>query len=243
MKVKIFTQVNRCNFFLDIWLNYYSKVVKQEDIHIYYEDMFRQNIKVYLWNRGYAKVNVTYVNTILDLKYFNQVQKELLQESDVLLYADPDEIIFSKDLKKVLNTFSDSYLTTTGFEIIHNIQTEAAFDVNKKMMEQRSFGLYMIEYNKPLILKEPLSWTLTGKHSYKIPMNLVDGLYLIHLCRFDFYTLLKLNIQNKSRYTKNQNACWHHLITDEQNLKDYYNQYYQPKLIEIPEEIKNNLDI
>ena len=212
-------------------------------MYIYYENKFGQDIIKYLQNRNFGDVNVINVDTIISLNYFNEVQKELLTGADVLLYADPDEIIFSTDLVNLLNTFDSPYLTTTGFEIIHNIQMEAAFDVNKKMMEQRSFGLYMIEYNKPLVLKEPLRWTLTGKHSYKIAMNLVEGLYLIHLCRFDFGTLLQLNIQNKSRYTKNQNACWHHLITDEQKLKDYYNRYYQPKLIEIPEEIKNNLDI
>ena len=242
MKVKIFTQVNRCNFFLDIWLNYYSKIIKQEDIHIYYEDMFGQNIKVYLWNRGCAKVNVTYVNTILDLKYFNQVQKELLQESDVLLYADPDEIIFSKDLKKVLNTFSDSYLTTTGFEVIHDYRIEPAFVFGKKLMLQRNYGVHSIEYNKPLILRQPLSWTCIGKHSKDIKMNKVDGLYLIHLCRFDFNSLLALNKQNKQNYSGNWKA-WHHLVSDEQKLKEYYKKYFLQKLIPIPEIIKNNLDI
>lgn len=242
MKVKIFTQVNRCNFFLDIWLNYYSKLVKQEDIHIYYEDMFRQNIKAYLWNRNYGKVKVTYVDTILSVGYFNQVQKELLQESDILLYADPDEIIFSKDLKNILNTFSEPYLTTTGFEVIHDYRIEPAFVFGKKLMKQRNYGVYAIEYNKPLILRQPLSWTCTGKHSKDIKMNKVDGLYLIHLCRFDFNSLLALNKQNKQNYSGNWRA-WHHLVSDEQRLRNYYEKYFLQKLISIPKEIKNNLAI
>lgn len=243
MKIKIFTQANRCNIFLWFWLIYYSRIVNQSDMYIYYENKFGQDIKKYLAIRNFEKVNVVFVETIISLDYFNQVQKSLLKESDVLLYADPDEFIFSTNLISVLQNLSSPYLTTTGFEIIHNINEELPFDASRPVMKQRSYGVFSEPYNKPLILKEPLNWTCTGKHSKDIKMNLVEGLYLIHLCRFDFTILLKLNRQNKQTYTKNQNKCWHHLITDEQELKDYYAKYFLSELIQIPQEIKQNFDI
>jgi hypothetical protein len=243
MKIKIFTQANRCNIFLWFWLIYYSRIVNQSDMYIYYENKFGQDILKYLTIRNFEKVNVIFVDTIIALDYFNDVQKRLLKESDVLLYADPDEFIFSTDLHNILSTSTDSYLTTTGFEIIHNIREELPFDAARPIMKQRSYGVFSESYNKPLILKEPLNWTCTGKHSKNIKMNQVDGLYLIHLCRFDFTTLLKLNRQNKQAYTKNQIKCWHHLITDGQELRDYYSKYFLNELVSIPQEIKQNFDI
>ena len=243
MKIRIFTQANRCNIFLDIWLNYYSKIINQNNMYIYYENKFGQNIEEYLKIRNFNEVNIIHVDTIISLNYFNVVQRELLKDADVLLYADPDEIIFAEDLANILETFNASYLTTTGFEIIHNINLELPYNADKSVMQQRSFGIYSDAYNKPLILKQPLKWSCTGKHSKNIEMNLVDGLYLIHLCRFDFDTLLSLNIQNKQRYEANQLKCWHHLITTEHQLKEYYEKYFLSNLVAIPQVIKDNLQI
>lgn len=242
-KIKIFTQANRCNLFLNIWLHYYSNFIKQDNIHIYYENKFKQDIERYLINRGFDKVNVHHVNTIISLEYFNKVQESLLQECDVLLYADPDEIIFSTDLFIILNTFLDDYLTTTGFEIIHNVGVEDCYNPNKRITAQRSYGVYSDSYDKPLILRKPLKWTCTGKHSKDIKMNKVSGLYLIHLCRFDFNILLNLNKQNKIKYASNQIKCWHHLISEEKELRQYYETYFLNRLVEIPEAIKLNLSI
>jgi hypothetical protein len=224
-------------------LIYYSKFINQKDIYIYYENKFEQDIKKWLSIRNFGNVNVIFVDTIISLNYFNEVQKQLLKETDVLLYADPDEIIYHKDLVKLLNEFQTPYLTTTGFEIIHNIPIEPAFDATRPIMKQRSFGVFSDSYNKPIILKQPLNWTCTGKHSKDISMQTVDGLYLVHLCRFDFNTLLKLNRQNKMRYAANQIKCWHHLISDEQELKAYYEKYFLSELVDIPQEIKDNLTI
>ena len=238
--IKIFTQANRCNLFLNVWLKYYSKIVEQKNIHIFYENKFGQDIEKYLINRKYNEVNVHHVDSIINLDYFNSVQEALLKESDVLLYADPDEIIFSVDLVNLLNTFTEPYLTTTGFEIIQNIEKEKEYVAYKRIIDQRNYGMYSIPYNKPIILREPLKWTCTGKHSKDIAMNNVQGLYLIHLCRFDFNLLLHLNKQNKESYKNNQSKCWHHLITGENELIAYYKKYFLDNLIEIPKEIKDN---
>lgn len=242
-KIKIFTQANRCNLFLTLWLKYYSSFIQQENIHIYYENKFNQDIEKYLINRKYNKVKVYHVDTIISLNYFNVVQEDLLKECDVLLYADPDEIIFSVDLVNILNTFTDSYLTTTGFEIVHNIGFEERYNPNKKITAQRNYGIYSDSYDKPLVLRKPLKWTCTGKHSKNVKMNKVDGLFLIHLCRFDFPTLLGLNRQNKMMYKENQSKCWHHLIVHERQLQEYYEKYFLHSLVEIPQEIKSNLSI
>lgn len=243
MKIKVFTQVNRCNLFLDIWLEHYLKITEQDNIHIYYQNMFGQDIFQYLSDRGFDELNVTNVNTIYSLKYFNEVQKELLKDTDVLLYADPDELIYSSDLGKVVNSFDGAYVSTTGFEVIHNLKEEEDYDSSKPIMEQRSYGLFSDSYHKPIVLKQPLKWDCTGKHSRRIPIKLVDDLYLIHLCRFDFNTLLELNRENFKTYTGNRRNCWHHLIHEKQKLEEYYETYFLHKLIKIPSEIKDNLKI
>lgn len=212
-------------------------------MYIYFENKFGQDILKYLAVRKFDKVNVIFVDTIISLDYFNKVQKSLLQECDILLYADPDEFIFSTNLTEILKNCDLPYLTTTGFEIIHNVGEELPFIATRPIMKQRSYGVFSIEYNKPVILKQQLDWTCTGKHSKDIKMNLVDGLYLIHLCRFDFSTLLQLNRQNKQAYQKNQSKCWHHLITESQELLNYYEKYFLNRLVEIPQEIKQNFDI
>lgn len=239
--IKIFTYADRYNFFLDIWLKHYTQFTQLSNITILYIDKSRFNLEKYLENKGLGEINVERVNQV-DVWVFNLKQKELLKNADVVIYADIDEIIFHENLFEITNTFSTPHITTDGFEIIHDFRIEKDFDVNEKILKQRSFGIHSNKYyDKPLIIKEYVNWGTAGKHSGYTPKYKIDGLYLIHLNRFDFNTLLNLNNENK--IIDNNPRYWHHLICDETELKKYYEKYFFKNLVEIPNIIKEKLDI
>lgn len=238
-KIKIFTNFHKYNLFLDVWLDYYTKIVDQDDITILHLKITDFDLVGYLKEEGYSGISVE--DREIGCK-LHKKQWELFDNCDVVVYSDLDEIIYHRDLLNILNDFESPYLTTTGFEIIHNFGEELPIDMSKKIMDQRSWGIFSQYYNKSLILKDRFEWgrgnhTLYDKDTHKPMVNEVaDGLYLVHLNRFDFSSLLNLNRENTKFgiYSK----YWHQVITDEEKLKKYFVDNFFPKLVRIPDDIK-----
>jgi hypothetical protein len=260
-KKVIFTLVDRDSPFLRIWVKYYSELLGQENIVIVYENVTGFDIYEWLENNGFNNITVI-ENSHKNGKYtrgnhlFNDIQQQLFETNDVVVYADIDEIIFHPDLSNILETFETPYLTTTGFEIIHNCnfntyregesfmfepkkRTEQHIVINAPLFDQRKYGMFSHFYDKPLILREPLHWDSGGKHNKGTTALKIDNLLLVHLNKMDFDLLNNLNKQNKKLF---EDVLPHNALEDE-DLLMHFKTHFLPNLIAIPDVIKDNLNI
>lgn len=241
-KVAIFTLVDRYNKMLDIWIDYYSSLFGKESICILFDPINKFDLEHYLYKKGL----IDYVTIIPfgegnNSKYernpqkFNDIQKIILSYNDVVIYTDLDEIIFHPNLKQIIDTFQEPYITTIGFDLIHDYRKEKDLDFESKIIgNQRNYGVLDHWYDKPLILREYLDWD-SGKHNKHTPKLNAHEVYLVHLNRMDFKTLLNLNIENKNNFTT---LATHNSIDLEEGLKQFYEEFYFPNLVELPSIVK-----
>lgn len=235
--IKAFTYVDRYNIFLDIWMNYYTSFILPKDILIMYRNSSGFDLQKYLAVRGWKSVEVVEVPTSSDqmvsAALFIETQKYLLDNSDIVLYSDIDEIIFHKDLIGILNTFTDPFLTTTGFEIVQNIDKEDALSTYDEIVGQRRYGKFSEWYDKSVVLRSAVYWE-DGKHSKNSTKNALDGLYLVHLNKIDINILQQTNKQTAQYYTT---GVPHNRVSDIQELIQHYELDRLEQLQQIPEDI------
>lgn len=261
--VAISTFVNRHNFFLDKWLEWHVKFFAPEDIYIVFEknNYFKFDLQSYLISNGLHKVKIIpvdyfdYDKNINDrinniASFLTKLQSDLLKKYDVVCCIDVDEFVFHPDLKNILQTFEEDYLTPHGIEIVQNLTFEGDLDLNKSIMPQRSYCANLDNhyskgtYSKPVIVRKELVWG-AGKHH----KNLQDAvmkkdLYLIHINKIDFNQLIKINNEN----IKSGGHSEHDSMDTMETLMRRLNQYsyyinYTPHLVKIPEVIKENFTI
>jgi hypothetical protein len=259
----IFTFVNRHNFFLDKWLEWHTKFFAPEDIYIVFEknDYFKFDLQSYLISNGLHKVKVisvdyfNYDNNINDrinniALFLSKTQSELLKKYNVVCCTDIDEFLFHPDLKNILQTFDEDYLTPHGVEIVQNLDFEKDLDLSKIIMSQRSYCANLENhfargnYSKPIIIKKELVWG-AGKHHKNLEDAIMkENLYLIHINKIDFNQLIKMNNEN----VKSGGHSEHDNMGSMETLMKRLNQYsyyinYTPHLVKIPEVIKENFTI
>jgi hypothetical protein len=237
MNFSIFTYIDRYNIFLDIWINYYTTFIATCDIVILYRNSTNFNLRLYLDSNGYANVTIIEIPTssdqYVDVSIFNDIQIDLLKKYDRIMFSDIDELIYHKNLIKLIDTFETPYLTTIGFEIVHNYLIEPKLDHNLEILSQRKYGMFSEWYDKPLILKEPLDWS-PGKHSNNMTNYKIPGLYLIHLNKIDFNMLCENNNQTANLYS---DGYAHNRINSLNDIKQYFDVHLMPNLVSIPSDI------
>ncbi|HKS48356.1 MAG TPA: hypothetical protein VJT49_25245 [Amycolatopsis sp.] len=107
-----------------------------------------------------------------------------------MLCTDVDEIVAPDprggDPGDYIDRFTGDYVTCTGYEILHQRDTEPPLDLARPVLDQRSTWFPNPLYSKPLPARVPMAWR-GGFHER------VDGqrrsepsLYLIHLHRGDY---------------------------------------------------------
>lgn len=241
--IKVFTYIDRYNIFLDIWMNYYTSFITPTDIVIMYRNSSGFNLQQYLDVRGWSGVEVIEVptssNQMVNANLFSEVQINLLRNSDVVLYSDIDEIIFHKDLLKLLDTFTAPYLTTIGFEIVQNLIKEDVLDTSTNILKQRKYGKFSKWYDKSVVLREAVHWE-DGKHSNNTAKNTLEGLYLVHLNKVDIDLLQETNTQTSYYYST---GVFHNLIKDKSDIIMKYELDRYDQLVPIPEDILMYLEL
>jgi hypothetical protein len=118
-------------------------------------------------------------------------QRLLLESYDTVIYSDSDEFICSdpqalkgKSLAEHLRSLPVPVGITTGYNLVHDIATEGAYDPTRPLLSQRRFVHRMTTMDKPLISRVPLNW-VPGFHNAAEGGITVPGLYMLHLRWFD----------------------------------------------------------
>jgi hypothetical protein len=97
-----------------------------------------------------------------------------------VLYAHTDEIVFphpsiNRTLVDYVDTLTKDFLFCTAYTILQD-KDEADLDMTKPLLPQRKWWWREWQYNKPLLAKIPLNWTI-GYHS----IEEIPGVYTEHL--------------------------------------------------------------
>lgn len=192
-KMCVFTNV--CDDpYLETWLSYYSKHFT--DIYVLNHNNTDDSIE-----KAKEKFNFTEIidsrgdirRGVLDTEsgeYFTKEhQRKLLKEYEWVLYAHADEIIVPDPrnftgIEDYVNKLSKDFVFCNGKTVLQ--LDEPDLDMSRPILEQRKWWWPDTAYNKPLLSRVPLNWTM-GYHSIveiyeEFTKYLYDpNLYLIHL--------------------------------------------------------------
>lgn len=239
----VFTTVKNESIFLPIWLRHYKQYFNDNDIYVLDHsstDNSTLNLSV-----NVKRVENDYVNDhnwLVSLA--QQFQRELLKEYECVIFAESDEILYSLEnpFDQIIDRFisgDEMYQSFNGYSVIQDLQNESSLQPGDKIFAKRNYWYKDAAEDKTLMSKVPLEWTW-GFHSLKNrPNNYHRDLYIVHLHRFDFETMLNRHVTRTSFKQKNDGGGHHWKTNRDDVLKVFREVSSQPLLI--PEQHKNSL--
>ncbi|WP_170569326.1 hypothetical protein [Ruegeria atlantica] len=197
--VAIWTMVRNENFFLRLWVEYYSKFVPRRNLFILVDgadsevpDNLEGCTLIVLpqddpspgWDQRRWEFLSSFASS-LTLRY------------DVVIGGDVDEVITvdpevgQDPIQFILEDTTADVIAPFAIDLIHRIDLEDDFDPSRGVLEQRSFGRINTLYSKPCIIRKPVTWSL-GQHFSSNPgRELSDKLFLFHLKYLDHGMLIE----------------------------------------------------
>lgn len=229
-KIAIYTWITNESIFLPIWLSYYSKYFKGEDIYIQRHDIkgdwFDKLKEQYKFNDikkpdtdaryqdyGLAEPEKGKKNDddLINELFSKGYQCILNPCVDEFIIADPDKY---DGLRHFIESNKDKYYHCQGYEIVQNQDKEPSLDFKKPLLPQRNYWWKDARYNKPIVFRELLNWVL-GKHfiegKEKELWSPHPDLYLFHLHRIDLFLYI-------ARLSQNRKPEWFQLNKEEFTL-------------------------
>lgn len=204
-KKAILTSFYNEYFFLDIFLDYYSRFFKETDIYVIkhvYKDVvddinFNDQCNVIEWHHNVLCDEVARYN------FINSVYKKLLFKYETIVFSDIDEIIvpnpdvYPNGLSEYLERINDkTFIRTKGFEVLHVPEEEPELNVLKKpYLSQRKWWFRNHNFDKVLVNRNYIKF-YAGCHETDLTMQILKetgkvtpfdpDLLLIHLKRIDY---------------------------------------------------------
>ena len=185
------------DLYLKMWHRYYAAQFGAENLFIFDhnsqthrpEDVIGKQCNVF---------RIPFDNPIQDpsgaLRKFDDARFEfisaqiagLLKYYDCVIFNDADELLFvdgPQGLRDYLDGLPDIGVRCgIGVEVMHHVPTEAAYDFDVSLFDQRRLFRYNLNFCKPWILSKPVE--ITG-HGAIGPFHIDPNLLLIHLRRVD----------------------------------------------------------
>lgn len=246
VKCVVFTMVKNEKVRLSIWLRYYSKFFDKKDIYILDHESSDNSIEK-------SKYNVVeIVKDSYDPEWRRDIivnfQKNLFESYDLVLYTDIDEIVAPDpekymDLRDYIDKFQKNCINCTGYELFHLKSLEPPLDFEKPIFIQRLFFYRNKIYDKPLLAKIPLHWTV-GFHSAQNCRETDSDLYLFHLHRMD-YEFCKMHTLKQSEHKWSKGAIQKRLSWQNRLIGSNFDRWFSnlseasSPLELIPEKFKN----
>ncbi|HPI90091.1 MAG TPA: hypothetical protein PK859_12375 [Spirochaetota bacterium] len=234
-KCAVFTMIQNEPVFLPIWLKYYTKYFSEDDLFILdhrsndnciVESAVKYNFNVIRLEYPFSFDHVWFKFTA------EMMQATLLQHYECVIFTDVDEILLPdpniyKGLDDYIFRLKNDYVKCKAYELIHFVDKEKAFDSTKSILQQRQYWYRFRFFDKSLVTKKPLIWTL-GFHSvvnYKPRRD--KNLYLIHLHKLDYSMCWQRTHERAQRRWNSEDIDnkrgWQNRITEE---KKFYKFFY-----------------
>jgi hypothetical protein len=214
MKIAIFTIIHDEQFYFPIWLDYYRKHLKEEDIYVIDHN---SSVTPQSYAPGHYHVIKETHQGFLDHQWMRDTvtrfQNDLLMNYDVVVFAEVDEIIFYNNKDKTLieaieeGLMSSSYLTCFGIEPVQYIGESNDYCKDMNLVWYRKKYARAPLYDKTLISRVPLKWTL-GFHECQYPAVHTPDFLLIHLHRTFYMEYMKRKIGFMEKEKAKENPNW-----------------------------------
>jgi Glycosyl transferase family 2 len=226
----VVTLVRDEDVFLPIWLRYYRQFFAPQDIYVLDHGGADKLADQFEFTR------IPIQQPVFGAEWQREViqyhQHDLVDRYDVVLFADADEIVApdprSGDLGDYLDSFDQDYVTCQGYEVLHAVDDEPAFDVTRPVLSQRSSWYRNDVYSKSLLARVPMLWHLGFHHRFDLKQNIDPTLYLIHLHRMDYGICLARHQDRAAfpRAAKDRANDWgyQNRITDPDGFRQWFYQ-------------------
>jgi hypothetical protein len=193
MKIAAITMVYNEPDFLPIWLRYYEKQVGLENCYVIDHGTDDGSTASYQ-DLAIIRLPRTPLDDAKSAGLVSSVVSFLLSTYDVVIHTDVDEIVFPdprrySSLAAFCASNKSKVITAHGFEICQVPDMEPRIDVDRPILQQRSWVKFSAAMCKPVMVRKPVTWA-PGFHCTQDPITLGE-LYLFHLRWFDLDIALR----------------------------------------------------
>ena len=191
----VITTIRGEDFFIRKWVQYYGDQFGRNCLYVIV-DGFDQKLPDGLDGVNFITVPHIPIKTVAFEKrrarIISNLAAALFELFDCVIATDCDEFIIPDpnlgvNLAQYIaqNRQKSGTLSPLGVDLRHNINVEAAFDYQKPILGQRSYGAIDAHYTKPSLAFEPLRWK-SGLHRIDgRNFTISDDLFLFHIGLFD----------------------------------------------------------
>jgi hypothetical protein len=184
----VITIVHNEPVFLPIWLRWYSRFFRPEDIFVLDNDTTDGSTD----RDGFVRIPVS--NDRVDhtwmVRTIEELQHDLLDRYEVVVVCDVDEIITPVPewgtLAEYLDRIDEESVNCLGYELLHDPATEPRLDPARPVLDQRGQWFVNDGYDKAAIATEPMTWKPGFHGRADGHFNLDPDLRLVHLHRMDY---------------------------------------------------------
>lgn len=224
----LITIVNNEPVFLPIWLSYYSRFFAPEDIYVLDNDSTDETVGL----GGFHRIPVSHdgLDNLWMVGTVENLQRQLLEHYDVVVFTDVDELIAPVPtlgtLGDYLDRFDEEWVNCLGYEIMHVADEEPPLRLDQPIMHQRHHWFYNDAYDKAAIATAPVSWR-PGFHARRDSrFNLDPDLRMIHLHRVDYEICLQRHRSRARRPWASLDAQkgwgYHNFIVEERAFRRWF---------------------
>lgn len=257
-KLGAFTIAKNETYFLEMWVNYYSRSIPKQDLFILDHDSDSKETKELFKKYRDEGITIVPIHNEFSFNHYwlrdivQKFQRFMLYSYEIVLFAEPDEIIiprpdlYAKSLKDyIVDKMEESgakVLRCVGYSVEHQRQKEPPINLSAPVMSQRKFWRYHRLYDKTLIASIECSWSLgfheiAAKPDWPTPDR---HLLLVHLHKLD-YELCKAKHKDRATYKwapplVGFNGTCHNRASEDEAFDRYFvtDQYTSAPVHEIP---------
>ena len=175
------------------WQNYYGNLFGRENLYPVGDlknDFFMSLFSIP--RKNFIELGAHYQSDYdLHVSTVTKVQKQLLGNYDVVIFAEADEFFVPNlnkytDLKDFLIRNPDDYFTAQGYNVISDIDREPPINPTKSLLSQRRWWYKNAGESKTLIVRKPVTSYSGGFHICYPSIPEHPELFNIHLHDFDY---------------------------------------------------------
>jgi hypothetical protein len=211
------TMVRNDDFFLKLWVDYYSQVLPRNQLFILVDGADST-----LPSGIEGCQIITFPKSVMEegwdrkrWNFLSSFSSSLATRFDVVLGGDVDELIVldpetgRNPIQHILEHTQTDVISPFAIEIIHRLDLEEPLDPTRPILSQRRFGRINATYCKPCIHRVPIKWSIGQHYSDRPELALSKHLFLFHLRYIDKEMLLSRQNQRLSRISDGSG----HLVT------------------------------
>lgn len=192
-KIAALTHVRKDDFFLAMWVDYYSKICGRSNLYVLLDgddwttsvDLSGVQTQVVTGREGLrirddTRLALAQTRTLETL--FAQYDYVFRGDCDEFVCLDPKSNL---DWPEALEeTKEHGYIYCNGVDVIHDPANEPAYDPSRPVLAQRNYGVVHKFYFKPNIMSRPIL-TSSGGHRADGPVVVSNHFFMFHLANFD----------------------------------------------------------